>query len=399
MASGSDTPIATSVAKPTRIFVSYRRSGTSGFVGRLTDRLAAVYGEGNVFRDVDSLRTGESFERRIGTQLSEATIVVAAIEGDWVGSRIFRRSRLQAKGDWVRKELEHALTNNIPVIPVLIGETPLPAERDLPSSLHGLLAVHTSRVRDESWSGDMPRLLQAIDAANTRSTDEDDELPFVWRSVPEAEPPPTRRLPVIIAALAVLALAVALVILRPKPPNLDDPSTWSTPSGSITRSDVSRGALGVALLELNTGTRERDGQDNAGFNVGKFTERFGLGNIPWSVAFVNWCYLQALRRVRDDPKATLPFADTPSAEALAASLRNAGWLLEPFDAAHPKPGDILFLRRGSRVGHAEIVYAVADGKVCSIGGNVRNRVEGNCRATSNPIFVAVGAVPPTAFAP
>ena len=46
-----------------KIFISYRRSGEIGFVGRLTDRLSSVYGESNVFRDISGLRSGEEFEK------------------------------------------------------------------------------------------------------------------------------------------------------------------------------------------------------------------------------------------------------------------------------------------------------------------------------------------------
>jgi hypothetical protein len=393
---GPDSPATTAVDKPLRIFISYRRAGRGGYVGRLTDRLVAAYGEGNVFRDVDSLRTGESFEQRIGSQLSQATLVIAAIEGNWVGRRLFRRSRLQTEGDWVRKELEHALVNKIPVIPVLIGETPVPAGGDLPGSLRGLLAVHASRVRDESWPSDTARLVEAIEAITHRASHEGDELPFVWRSPQIAKASPLRRWPLVIAALAVVALVIGLVVVPPQTPNLEDPTTWPPPPRSAARSDVSYNALILALSELQTGTREAAGE-NTGYNVSKFTERFKMGSIPWSVAFVTWCYLHALGRVRDGPAESLPFADTPSAQNLANSLRKGGWLIEPFNGADAKPGDILFFRRGPNIGHAEIIYNVVGDKVCSVGGNVTNRVVGRCTATSDDRLAGLGAVPQEAF--
>ena len=80
---------------PTRIFISYRRAGEDGFVGRLTDRLAALYGEAQVFRDVSGLRPGESFEQRIGATLDGAHVVIAVIGSQWVGRRRFRRRLLR----------------------------------------------------------------------------------------------------------------------------------------------------------------------------------------------------------------------------------------------------------------------------------------------------------------
>ena len=91
-----------------KIFISYRRYGEVGFVGRLSDRLSLAYGEKNVFRDVSGLRSGDDFEKRIGSKLSEATIVIAVIGPNWVGRRAFQKSKIGTDYDWVRKELEHA---------------------------------------------------------------------------------------------------------------------------------------------------------------------------------------------------------------------------------------------------------------------------------------------------
>ena len=43
------------------IFISYRRSDSSGYGGRLQDELADRFGEAQVFRDVDTIRPGVDF--------------------------------------------------------------------------------------------------------------------------------------------------------------------------------------------------------------------------------------------------------------------------------------------------------------------------------------------------
>ena len=395
----------------TKIFISYRRAGESGFVRSLTEHLASVYGKENVFRDVSGLRSGEDFESRIGSKLSEATVVIAVIGADWVGRRRFRKPRIFSEGDWVRKEIEHALASDTPVIPVLIGDAALPAQSQLPASLGGLLAVHAARIRDDSWDEDCSKLVSAInEAARGRPGEGDGE--FVWRRFEAGKPGrPGLVLPAVVVALAALAGLALWPYLQQAPAstqvtnpgggavNPEDPATWVPPQASEARSPVADLALRLALLEMQASTSEAGGQ-NAGFNVSKFTERFGpqMQNAAWSGAFVTWCYLEALKRTKNKGDAKLPFTDSPANMRVAASLRERGWLVEPFDAAKARPGDIVFFRRTSpMVGHAEIIYAVSAGKVCSIGGNVKNQVSGQCRPVDNEFIVALGAMPREAF--
>ena len=382
-----------------QIFISYRRSGEIGFVGRITDRLSSVYGETNVFRDVSGLRSGEEFEKRIGSKLSEATVVIAVIGANWVGRRPFRKSRILTDGDWVRKELEHALASETPVIPILVGDAVLPTHNQLPASLKGLLSVHTGRIRDESWEHDSSELIRAIDAVAQGRHSENGKISFVWRRV-EANAP--RRLRLVLSVVVLVALVAGTLILYLMPNQnadtvrLDDPSTWTSPRSSEARSPIAHLALQLALLELQASTKEAK-DENDGFNVAKFTQRFGMQNIPWSSAFVTWCYLEAVKRKRNDSEAKLPFTDSPSTQSVAASLRKSGWLIEPFDAASARPGDILFFRRVPPIGHMEVVYAVSSSTICSIGGNVKNQVSGRCTPIGSEHLAALGAIPPDAF--
>lgn len=388
-----------------KIFISYRRSGESGFVGRLTDRLSSSYGINNVFRDVSGLRSGEEFEKRIGSKLSEATVVIAAIGADWSGRRLFRKSRIRSNDDWVRKELEHALASETPVIPILVGDAVLPTPNQLPASLKGLLAVHTGRIRDESWENDFSELRRSIDAVVQGRANCDEGAPFVWSRV-EADEPNHLRLIVPVVALALLIVGLSMLNLKEKQNStenqdqysvrLDDPSTWTSPPPSEARNRIAHLALKLALLELQASTKEAK-NENDGFNVSKFTQRFEMKNIPWSSAFVTWCYLEAVKRIKNDGEAKLPFTDSPSSQAVAASLRKNGWLREPFDATDARPGDIIFFRITNSIGHMEVVYAITASTVCSIGGNVNNQVNGRCRPIDSENLAALGAIPREVF--
>jgi hypothetical protein len=41
-----------------KVFISYRHDDSADVAGRMYDRLVALFGTGNVFKDVDSIRLG-----------------------------------------------------------------------------------------------------------------------------------------------------------------------------------------------------------------------------------------------------------------------------------------------------------------------------------------------------
>lgn len=387
-----------------RIFISYRRKGDQGTVGRLADRLAAMYGDENVFRDADTLRAGQNFSDVILKSLEAAQVVIAIIDRRWVGRRWIWWSRIRDPADWVRRELEHALHKGIPILPILVNGAPLPGRRGLPRSLHGLLSVQAARLRDDSWAADIKELLRAIADSSQRTPSA-----LTWPTLDAEELHSRQRRDRAATALITAGLSAAVIVvtavvwimndppqqaLPPAEVDLKKPESWSLPPASAARSKVAHGALRAALVELQSSTREAS-EKNAGFNVAKFTARFQLAgmsdNLPWSGAFVTWCYLDAVQRNTNDGQAKLPFADSPSVAQVFSSMSEKRWTLQPFDRNAALPGDLVFFKRNNLAWHAELVYAVKDDQVCSIGGNVNNQVTGQCRP--NSLVYALGFVP------
>ena len=56
----------------TRIFISYRRSDSESFSGRLRDRLHAEFGRRSVFMDTSTISGGEKFDEAIAQSLATA---------------------------------------------------------------------------------------------------------------------------------------------------------------------------------------------------------------------------------------------------------------------------------------------------------------------------------------
>ena len=120
------------------IAISYRRQDSSPVAGRLYDRLQAEFGKGSVFMDFDSIPYGVDFREHIKTTLQRAKVVVAIIGPEWCGGRDPANRRIDDPTDFVRLEVASALENGIPIIPVLINNTPMPEAKSLPAELEGL---------------------------------------------------------------------------------------------------------------------------------------------------------------------------------------------------------------------------------------------------------------------
>ncbi len=120
------------------IAISYRRQDSSPVAGRLYDRLQAEFGKGSVFMDFDSIPYGVDFREHIKQTLQRAKVVIAIIGPEWCGGREPSNRRIDDPTDFVRLEVASALENGIPIIPVLVNNTPMPDAKNLPPELEGL---------------------------------------------------------------------------------------------------------------------------------------------------------------------------------------------------------------------------------------------------------------------
>lgn len=119
-----------------KIFISYRRSDDLGGVGRLFDHLEARFGQGRIFLDVDSnMPLGVDFREHIASQVEKADVVLVVIGPNWL--RLVQEKE-EDSADFVRIEIEMALEKGIPVVPVMMGHSQIPAENELPPSIDKL---------------------------------------------------------------------------------------------------------------------------------------------------------------------------------------------------------------------------------------------------------------------
>jgi tetratricopeptide (TPR) repeat protein len=153
-----------SAAPSGRVFISYRRQESSGMAGRLYDRLAARFGDDQVFMDVDTIAPGVDFGNVIAQAVSTCEVLLAVIGPGWLTiSDADGQRRLDDPDDIVRLEIAAALERDIRVIPLLVEGAAMPRREELPDSLARLARRNALSVRHESFRFDADRLLAAIE--------------------------------------------------------------------------------------------------------------------------------------------------------------------------------------------------------------------------------------------
>jgi len=150
-------------AAASRIFISYRREETAYPAGWLFDRLVEHFGHGQVFKDVDSIQPGDDFVEVITTAVGKCDVLLALIGSQWLTITGGSGRCLDDPDDFVRLEIEAALTRNVRVIPILVGGAQMPHAAQLPPSLAKLVRRHALELSPSRFDFDIGQLLSVLD--------------------------------------------------------------------------------------------------------------------------------------------------------------------------------------------------------------------------------------------
>ena len=148
-----------------KVFISYRRDDSIIHSRLIHNELAARFGEGDVFMDIDDIDYGDDFARRINERLDAADVVVAVIGTQWADI-LMRRAH---GDDYVRHELGRSLALGKRIVPVLIGNA-APPDAGLPPDLAGLRLLNCLRIDERSLKAHINELVETL--RGTRFEDE-----------------------------------------------------------------------------------------------------------------------------------------------------------------------------------------------------------------------------------
>lgn len=203
-----------------RVFISYRREDTSGYAGRIYDRLQRQFPR-QIFMDVSSIDAGVDFAESIEREIETSSVVVALIGKHWLDVE-----RLSDPEDFVIREIGLALHKKIPVIPVLLRGARMPSATELPSSLKLLTRKTAVEVGETTFDRDIEVLIRAL-------------KPKLGKTVANR-----------ISIAVVLALGVLVVVLQERCPSLGSLGNSSAPiSPSPGQNDNSSPSSSPLLFE------------------------------------------------------------------------------------------------------------------------------------------------------
>ncbi len=131
-----------------RIFISYRRDDAAYVAAILSERLRMTFGAEAVFIDIDTIPFGIDFRDHIKNAVARCDVLLAIIGDTWLaaGTDTSQR-RLDDPADFVRIEIEAAISRNIPVVPVLTGKARMPSPSELPKALEPLAFRNAAELR------------------------------------------------------------------------------------------------------------------------------------------------------------------------------------------------------------------------------------------------------------
>jgi TIR domain len=147
-----------------KIMISYRRQDSADVSCRIYEWLEEEFGRNSVFLDVDSIPCGVDFRKQLDEEVAKCDVFIAVIGPDWMGAKDSEdTSRLEDPEDFVRIEIESALTRKIPVIPVLVRGAKMPTAERLPPSMQDLRYRHGMEVRPGTdFHSDMNELIKRL---------------------------------------------------------------------------------------------------------------------------------------------------------------------------------------------------------------------------------------------
>ncbi|WP_207538270.1 TIR domain-containing protein [Sabulicella rubraurantiaca] len=201
-----------------RIFISYRREDSAGWVGRLVDDMGEHFGAENVFQDIHSIAPGSDFVDAINETLEVADCVLAVIGPNWLSGPDPKNRRIMHDGDYVRLELATALDRKLRVIPVLVGGAQMPGPDDLPESIRSLSRRNAAELSDRRWDYDIGRLVEVIRRTTGATPQSSTQVAESRRSVASVFSGPRRAALLGVLALGLPVLGLGAWLIYPAPP-------------------------------------------------------------------------------------------------------------------------------------------------------------------------------------
>ena len=144
-----------------QVFINYRRDDTAPAAVHLRHCLGQRIGEDKIFRDQDTIPLGQNFESVIEEAMRATSVCLVLIGPNWLTVKTAAGlRRLDDPEDYVRREIESALSAGTEVIPVLMDGAKMPLRKHLPDSIKELAIRNAYEM---PWQAGIQKLGTRID--------------------------------------------------------------------------------------------------------------------------------------------------------------------------------------------------------------------------------------------
>jgi WD40 repeat protein len=145
-----------------KIFINYRRNEDRGFPRLLFDKLKGVFGEDQLFMDVEKLGGTNDFPETLAQEIRACSVLLVMIGKEWLWLEDEKGRRLGRADDFVTMEIELALRLNKVVIPILVNGVPPLQENDLPPVLRQLWRCNALPLANDRFDGDVHKIAKTV---------------------------------------------------------------------------------------------------------------------------------------------------------------------------------------------------------------------------------------------
>jgi pterin-4a-carbinolamine dehydratase len=146
------------------IFLSYRRADTTAQTLALKLELEKSFSAAQVFMDNSAIDGGEQFPDELDHALRAAKVIIAVIGKNWQGDLENGNRRIDNENDWVRKEIEYALSDNRDsFIPLFLDNAAAMTTAELPEKLKRLASTQFIKIDSSNWENSIKALLELLD--------------------------------------------------------------------------------------------------------------------------------------------------------------------------------------------------------------------------------------------
>jgi hypothetical protein len=150
------------------VFVSYRRKDW-GTTFLMAERLAQEV-DATIF--LDRYIDDADFEASLLRHLRTASVLLLVVT-----ERTFAADRIHLERDWIRKEIQEALTHGIPIVMAIIDDVKLPDEEYLPREIRPVLSKQGYPIHPGSFEQNMVKIAEFITAISPILRREFDKKP------------------------------------------------------------------------------------------------------------------------------------------------------------------------------------------------------------------------------